>query len=296
MNTQEQLLALLPPPKVGSAVRQSGYNLSWKFDTQGTTFTTKNIWPREDITNNELAYYTDNDNFVTSGSELDIVVRGNPDNLGGQDLPYTSGLLSTRDEHAQTYGKFELEAVLPKGRGLWPAFWLLPEFATWPEEFSDRILPEIDVMESIGDDPSIYYGTLHHYENQIQQRDSYTHFCPEHDLTAGPHRYGLEWTPSFMAWYFDGVYKKVIQTPPFFNVDFHMIVNLAVGGDWPGTPESSDALGARLNIFNWHAESQVHIEDHPNYDILKRLLQIKQAHDDCHYIASLDQYISELIA
>lgn len=298
MNLDEQLLAMIPPPIVGAAVRQAGYRNSWMWDHHEQAYVaTKNIWDRTDITNNELQFYTSGGNVAFDDREIIITPALNTEDIGEIGQPYTSGLLSNRNNYSQTYGKFEIEATLPIGKGVWPAFWMLPEFATWPEEFSDRILPEIDIMEYIGDNPSRYYSTLHYYENQDQQRDNYTHFCPEHDLTQSRHRYGLEWTPTFMAWYFDGRYRKVIPTPANFHVPYHMIVNLAIGGNWPGTPELPEDLSTvKFQIHDWTASESVPLEDHPNYDLLKRLLEIKKAANDCHYQARLDGYINELVA
>lgn len=302
MSLYEQMLEMIPLPVVGTPVRTAGYEPSWVqgFDAAAPgNLATKNIWSRETTINNEQQFYTAGGNlaYERNSGQLEIVAGLNPYDLGDQGLPYTSAILSTRGHHSQTYGKFEIEAQLPIGKGIWPAFWMLPEFGQWPAEFGDRTLPEIDIMEYIGDDPSRYYSTLHYYANEISQRDNYTHVCPEHDLTAEKHRYGLEWTPKFMAWYFDGVYRKVILTPEYFHVPFHMILNMAIGGNWPGEPDlPEDVATVRFKISDWFAEQQVQLEDHPNYDILKRMLAIKQASSDCHYLSDLDKYINELLA
>ncbi len=151
---------------------------------------------------------------------------------------YVSGLLTTRDWFAQTYGCFEMRARLPAGRGLWPAFWLLNADGVWP--------PELDILEQLGRDPSTVYATAH--SNAGGQRTSDGKGVPVGDTTQAFHVYAAYWTPSQIAWYFDG--RRIFQTatPADMNRPMYLLVNLAVGGGWPGDPDASTPLPARMEV------------------------------------------------
>lgn len=159
---------------------------------------------------------------------------------------YTSGLITTQFSFSQTYGYFEIRAELPAGKGLWPAFWLLPEDGTWP--------PEIDAMEAFGGaNPSGQGGvTMIHYASHstiaAQQCDGW------HDtgvnITQGFHTYGVDVEPTGITYYFDG--KPYATCKP--NTDaakpMYMLVNLAVGSaeSWPGAPDASTVFPAYLFV------------------------------------------------
>ena len=151
---------------------------------------------------------------------------------------YTSGQISTYQSFSQTYGYFEMRAELPAGQGLWPAFWLLPENGSWP--------PEIDVMEMLGNNPSVYYTSVHSgtASNEISagQADTVA------NTSTGFHTYGVDWEPDSITYYFDGspVYK--VATPADMNVPMYMIANLAVGGYWPGNADSTTPFPAQMQI------------------------------------------------
>lgn len=150
------------------------------------------------------------------------------------DLPYTSGIITTETSFAQTYGYFEMRAQLPAGQGLWPAFWLLPADRTWP--------PEIDIMEMIGSVPTVLNTTA------IAPGAIHNRSITVADMTAGFHTYGLDWTAQKIAWYFDGQKVFEIDTPASMHKPMYMLANLAVGGDWPGAPDASTAFPADYRI------------------------------------------------
>lgn len=137
---------------------------------------------------------------------------------------YASGLLTTKDAFSQTYGYFEMRAKMPKGRGLWPAFWLLPATGKWP--------PEIDIVEVIGHQPSIVNHAAHWTEGGKKRDILFP--TPRVDTSAGFHTYGVEWTPETIRWFFDGQESARIATPADLNQPMYMLLNLAVGGHWPG--------------------------------------------------------------
>jgi beta-glucanase (GH16 family) len=158
--------------------------------------------------------------------------------------PYTSGWIDTYHEFSQTYGYFEMRAELPAGQGLWPAFWLLPKDNSWP--------PELDVMEMIGNQPDELVTTVHSQVSGTNEL-SPTHFDTgagtyEPGMTTGFHTYGVDWEPNTITWYFDG--QKVFQTatPADMNKPMYMIADLAVGGYWPGDPDTSTPFPAQMKI------------------------------------------------
>lgn len=150
---------------------------------------------------------------------------------------YTSGMVTTYHSFSQTYGYFEMRAKLPAGQGLWPAFWLLPTDLTWP--------PEIDVMEVIGSRPDQLVTSVH-YDAGGHQMSSETTVVS--GMTTGFHTYGVDWQADTITWYFDGrqVYKAA--TPAGMDKPMYMLANLAVGGEWPGSPNASTGFPARLEI------------------------------------------------
>ena len=150
--------------------------------------------------------------------------------LGG--FKYTSGLISTQPSFSQTYGYFEMRAKLPAGKGVWPAFWLLPMDLSWP--------PEIDVMESVGD-PSKVYVTYHSSAAKLDGVE----------LRVAPgafHVYAVSWTRTDVIWFIDGKEVRRAPTPPDMHKPMYMLANVALGGDWAGQPDASTPFPARLQI------------------------------------------------
>ncbi len=150
--------------------------------------------------------------------------------LGG--YAYTSGLITTQPSFSQRYGYFEMRARIPRGKGLWPAFWLLPADLSWP--------PEIDVMESVGD-PSRVYVTAH----------SNTRKADGIEVRISPdafHVFAVSWGPEMLVWYVDGREAGRQPTPPDLNKPMYMLANLALGGGWAGAPDATTPLPATYAI------------------------------------------------
>jgi len=139
---------------------------------------------------------------------------------------YTSGLLTTEKSFAQLYGYFEIRAELPTGQGVWPAFWLLPASGAWP--------PELDALESIGGNQ--IYQTSHTDETGAPTA---TAFTTDLSSVAAWHTYGVLWTASTLSFYVDGVEVASTPTPSDMNTPMYMLVNLAIGGTWPGDAPAS---------------------------------------------------------
>jgi beta-glucanase (GH16 family) len=151
---------------------------------------------------------------------------------------YTSGILTTYHSFAQTYGYFEMRARLPEGKGLWPAFWLLPVNQSWP--------PELDVMEVLGSSPQTVYTTVH--SGSDGRIYSIERAAREPDTSSGYHTYGVDWEAKTITWYFDGRMVFRTLTPSDMHQPMYMLVDLAVGGAWPGSPNSSTKFPADMKI------------------------------------------------
>ena len=152
--------------------------------------------------------------------------------------PYTSGMLSTANTWSQTYGYFEIRARLPRGRGLWPAFWLLPADGSWP--------PELDVFEVLGHRPNLVFVSTH-------TRASGDHTFATQQITApdsstGFHRYGALWDAQGVKWFIDRRLVATGPTPGDLNRPMYLVVNLAVGGYWPGDPDAATRLPAHMDV------------------------------------------------
>ncbi len=170
-------------------------------------------------------------------------------------LPYASGLLTTAHAFSQTYGYFEMRAKMPKGRGLWPAFWLLPIDRTWP--------PEIDVMEAHGHMLSGYWATIHWREaGGAPQEKGFRITTP--DLSEDFHDYGVEWGPEHIIWTFDGRVTAQAPTPPSMQKPMYVVVNLAVGGKWPGDPDAATIFPASMQVQRvraWRLDAKKEISE-----------------------------------
>lgn len=151
---------------------------------------------------------------------------------------YVSGEINTFRSFHQTYGYFEMRAKLPAGRGLWPAFWLMPRDGSWP--------PELDIMEVLGHDMTKLYMTLHSQASGEHKAD--TGEAVVADMSEGFHTYGLHWRKDKITWYFDGRAVLVADTPADFHKPMYVIANLAMGGHWPGKVDASTPLPAKMQI------------------------------------------------
>jgi len=147
---------------------------------------------------------------------------------------YTSGELNTKGVFQQAYGYFEIRAQLPRGQGLWPAFWLY--------DASSQTLEEIDVMENLGDDTTTYYMTVHDNAG-----GKFGHGYHGVDLAEGYHRYAVKWTPEAVTFYLDDVPQHRV-TGNVVSRPMAIFVNLAVGGEWPGNPDGSTPFPSYFNV------------------------------------------------
>lgn len=190
--------------------------------------------------NNELQYYAPDDVYVFGGN-LVLRSRQRPywgfDNAGAwRYFDYTSGLVDTWGKFPSVYGRVEIRAKLPGSKGMWPALWMLPQSGGWP--------PEIDIMELTGDLPwrvvmSLHWGPLPpgQYPWDIGQTANTQYWGP--DYTQDYHTFALEWWPGQLTWYIDDAVRFSVTRRQVPDEPMYLILNTAVGGDWPGPPDGS---------------------------------------------------------
>jgi beta-glucanase (GH16 family) len=224
----------------GSALDRS----KWVFDIGA------DVWG-----NQELEYYTSRPQnvFIQDGN---LVIEARRENYKGPDgvsKNYTSGRLKTAGKFSQTYGRFEARIKIPTAEGTWPAFWMLGndiEKAGWPA------CGEIDIMENIGKEPSTVHGSIHGpgYVGGDGIEAPYT--LPGKLRFADDfHIFAVEWEPDAIRFYVDGdLYATRTRSdlrPGWkwvFDHPFFLLLNLAVGGDWPGNPNPGTVFPQRMLV------------------------------------------------
>jgi len=224
----------------------------WDAETQTGQWRTQYIWDRDTIINNELQYYIDPkihglSPFAINDGVLEITARKTPEKLKAKvnNAAYVSGVLTSEKGFSQKHGRFEVYAKVPRGRGLWSAFWLLPSFDRWPEGVA--VLPEIDVMEHIGHELRTFHTTLHTNQNGTLESFPYDHTVRQ-VLSDNFHLYSVVWTESSVDWYLDKRWVASHPTPRDFTRPVHFLLNLAVGGSWPGNPDARTRFPATFSI------------------------------------------------
>ncbi len=228
----------------------SNWNLIWsdEFDYSGLPDSTK--WGYDvggsGWGNNELQYYTlkrDSNARVEKGN---LVIEARKEVVGSN--YYTSARLISQLAGNWTYGRIEVRAKLPRGKGTWPAIWMLPSNWTygnggWPDN------GEIDIMEHVGYDPGVIHGSIHtnKYYWRINTQKTKTIKIP--DVQDEFHIYALEWYADSLSIFIDSLKYFTFNNEHTgwevwpFNKNFHLILNIAIGGDWGG------AQGVDNSIF-----------------------------------------------
>jgi len=229
----------------------NAWKLVWSDEFNGQKLDAKkwNVLLREQSKHGELQYYVPDEVYVEKGL---LRLRSRVRSYGS--MKYTSGRLDTEGKFAPTYGRFEIRAKLPGGKGLWPAHWLYPQNRDWQLEYTmedavakgkERLIPEerpwyseIDIMEFLGHEKNIVYGTLHYCTYDGQRRSSSGKQQGETDYTKELHIYALEWEPDSIRWFIDGqlIHATVTGIP---HTPHYLIMNTAIGGSWPGNPDST---------------------------------------------------------
>jgi beta-glucanase (GH16 family) len=249
------MAALLPLPAVSQdwqlvwadEFEGDGLDTSkWSYMTgDGTDYGLPSGWG-----NNELQYYREENVTVTGGN---LVITAKRESYSGKG--YTSGRIRTMGKGEWTYGRIEFRAKMPLGKGFWAAIWMLPTeeaYGGWAAS------GEIDIMEYLGHDPSVVYGTLHYGGQWPNNRSTGTSYTT--DLSPFGHEFhdfALEWEEGAFRWYVDGHlyqtqtsgwYSSAGPFPAPFNREFHLLINLAVGGNWPGAPDGTTQFPQQMLV------------------------------------------------
>ena len=202
--------------------------------------------------NGELEYYTPRiqNVYIENPTEKNgmLVLKALKEDYGGRE--YTSGKLTTMGKFEQLYGRFEALIQIPYGQGLWPAFWMLGVGGGWP------LSGEIDIFENIGKEPNIVHGTMHGPGYSGANGIGGPFALPGGERFAdGFHLFAVEWEPNVIRWYVDNQLYKT-NTPAdlpegaewVYNHPFYIILNVAVGGGWPGFPDETTVFPQTMKV------------------------------------------------
>lgn len=243
----------VPAATPQTPVVEKPYSLVWsdEFNVNGLPDATKwgydiggNGWG-----NNELEYYTDRpENARVANGNL--VIETKLESFLGRN--YTSARLISKNKASWTYGKFEIKAKIPKGKGTWPAIWLLSanDPLHWPDD------GELDIMEEVGFDPNVIYGTAHNKLYNGANGKQKGGNIKISDAQDNFHIYSLEWTSNAITWSVDSVpyftYSNSYgaEAWPYYK-DFFMILNTAVGGNWGGQQGVDDTVFPQQMLIDY---------------------------------------------
>ena len=214
----------------------------WNFDIG----TGQNGWG-----NNELQYYTDRPQNIEVKDGMLYIKAVKESYLGSS---YTSAKITTKGTFEQKYGRYEAKIKLPWGQGLWPAFWLLGDDSNgsviWPQ------IGEIDIMEYRGQQPTIVHGSIHGPGYSAGEAITKSYTLPNDRFDTDFHIFGIEWGPNYINYYVDDVLYNQI-TPSslpiiaewvFNDNNFYIILNLAVGGSFVGSPNTQTVFPQEMIV------------------------------------------------
>ncbi len=236
-----------------------GYSLVWNDEFNGTELNEAD-WNREEHeagwVNHELQQYIPSADYAyVEDGNLVIKPVKTVDEAGN--VTYASGRVNTQNKHDVKYGWIEARIKFPSGKGFLPAFWMMPQdesfYGQWPK------CGEIDIAEVLGNGTTVNYGTLHYGEPHKQNQGMYT--LASGDFASEYHTFAIDWEPGRIRWFVDG--QQYFETndwftkvdgeeekayPAPFNQPFHVILNVAVGGDWPGDPDDTTVFDDRATM------------------------------------------------
>jgi beta-glucanase (GH16 family) len=212
----------------------------------------------DNVNNHEREYYTSGTHNAALDGQGHLVITARKENPANYQCwygtcQYTSARLNTASTFTQAYGHFETRMKIPRGQGMWPAFWMLGTGGGWPDS------GEIDVMENVGFEPGAVHGTIHGpgYSGSGGIGAGYT--LPGGQAFADAfHTFAVDWSPNSITWSVDGNAYQT-RTPAdlngnrwVFDHPFYVIMNLAVGGYWPGDPDGSTTFPQQLVVDYVH--------------------------------------------
>jgi len=243
-NASVQAQALTWNDEFNAAAGTAPNSSKWRFDTGGGG------WG-----NSEHQYYTNSTSNAAHDGNGNMVITARKENPSNYQCwygtcQYTSARLLTSGTFSQAYGRFESRIQIPRGQGIWPAFWMLGDdigSVGWPQS------GEIDVMENVGYEPNTVHGTIHGpgYSGGSGPGGTYSIGQPFAD---GFHTFAVDWTPTAITWSVDGVNYQTKTTADtggnewVFDHPFFMLLNVAVGGTWPGYPDASTQFPQQMKV------------------------------------------------
>ncbi|WP_439483139.1 glycoside hydrolase family 16 protein [Cyclobacterium plantarum] len=253
----EQMLGMgFPDSGFTSPMTYEGYALVWNDEFEAQTLSSDWVFEIGDGCpnlcgwgNNELQYYRRENTELKDGY---LVVTAREENMGGKN--YTSSRLKTQGQQNFQFGRIDIRAALPQGQGIWPAFWMLGENITevpWPA------CGEIDIMEMIGGDAdgrdNTVHGTLHWDNNGNYASDGGKLSLSDGAILKDNfHVYSLIWEENQITWLLDDeVFHSMDISPAAmdeFSEPFFLLINMAVGGNWPGNPDASTRFPQQLAV------------------------------------------------
>jgi beta-glucanase (GH16 family) len=226
----------------------AGAGLIWSDEFDGTglsgAWTKSKFWWDGDGYNGADHVYRDNALSVSNGALSLTLRRDNATSWQGDPVQYVSGLVQTGGILGRTapgfsyqYGYAEARIRMPKGQGIWPAFWTLP--ASY-----DDGAGELDIVEYIGSEERNVYSFVH-----TRGRNSGGSWTAPVDLSQDWHTYGMDWQPDHLGFYVDGVLRRMITDPALIpHEPEYLILNLQTGGDWAGFPDGTTPLPATMLV------------------------------------------------
>jgi beta-glucanase (GH16 family) len=227
-----------------------GWVLDWSDEFDGKVLD-KSKWVPETggdgWGNHELEFYTARpENLRVDGGNL--VIEARREDYGGRH--YTSARIKTAGRIERTYGRYEARIKIPRGQGMWPAFWMLGADvgkAGWPR------CGEIEIMENIGREPDVVHGTLHGPGYSGDKAIGKPQRLDKGAYADDFHVYAVEWEPHEIRWYRDGILYHTARPATVtgdwvYEHPFFVILNLAVGGGWPGNPDATTAFPQQMLV------------------------------------------------
>ena len=217
-------------------LNQDNWTLIWldEFENNCLDSSNWNIenWAAEK--NNELQYYSPN-NIIVENGLLKLISRN--EKFKGKE--YTSGAVHTKGKFSFLYGKVEMRAKLPAGKGIFPAFWMMPDR-------EDTWLPEIDILEMLGHRPNEIWMVSHWLDETGTLKSDFNTFKGA-DFSRDFHVFSIEWTKDSITWLIDDIVRFQISNY-IPNEKMYLYLNTAIGGNWPGSPDDSTVFPVNYEI------------------------------------------------
>lgn len=240
----------------GQVLEDRNYQLVWSddFDAAKGEGLDLTMWTHDIGTgqngwgNNELQYYTDRPENVSHDGEGNLVITAKREAFEGR--PFTSARIKTQGLFSQKYGRFEAKLKTPYSPGLWPALWLLGSNITevsWPQ------CGEIDIMELRGQEPDLIHGSVHGPGYSGGNAVSKGFALQNARFDTKFHEFAVEWGEDFVDYFVDGfLYQRItpddVSGEWVFNTDFFLILNVAVGGNYVGSPTDQSIFDQTMVI------------------------------------------------